>query len=353
VAVGGGLWMAGVAHRPAVHSVIEGQATVGQSAADIVADGETVRTAVDSRAVLSLADGSRMELAPDSAVVVHGRQGRVRQTVELLQGEAGFAVSRGHERFRVITHVGSVTVLGTEFNVGIQRVAEKGKENGMNGRMVMAMAVAVTMGSVRVQVGNQSVVLSAGQSQVFAEEGGKGPQTKQIRGTVASVSGQTLNLNVGQGKEGQATEVTQSVTLDASTSILVESDEMESGAGEGGKTKQRRKLVPGTTADLVAGKRVSVTEANGMATKVVIQATEAKRSGGEGERKSGEGEAVKPAKRSGGEGERGEEAPKPRKSGGEGERKSGGESKKSGEEGKSGGESKEGGAKTGSGEKWW
>jgi hypothetical protein len=230
----------------------------------------------------------------------------------------------------------------------------------MNGRMVMAMAVAVTMGSVRVQVGNQSVVLSAGQSQVFAEEGGKGPQTKQIRGTVASVSGQTLNLNVGQGKEGQATEVTQSVTLDASTSILVESDEMESGAGEGGKTKQRRKLVPGTTADLVAGKRVSVTEANGMATKVVIQATEAKRSGGEGERKSGEGEAVKPAKRSGGEGERksgegeavkpakrsggegerGEEAPKPRKSGGEGERKSGGESK-------------EGGAKTGSGEKWW
>lgn len=209
----------------------------------------------------------------------------------------------------------------------------------MNGRMVMAMAVAVTMGSVRVDVGGRSVVLSAGQSEAFAEEGGKGPQTKQIRGTVASVSGQTLNISVRQGKEGNATELTQSVTLDASTSILVESDEMESVAAEAGKTKQRRKMVPGTTADLLAGKRVSVTEANGTATKVVVHAAVAKKAGDEGEGK-GDGAAVKPPKRPDGEGER--------KEGGE-KRNSGGESGKRGGEGKRDGATP---ATGGSGEKW-
>jgi ferric-dicitrate binding protein FerR (iron transport regulator) len=297
--------------------------------------GQTVTAGPESPVVLDLPDGSVVKLLPRATVTIHGRRASADQAVELTEGKAEFSVTPRGRAFRVITSVGSVTVLGTEFSVAMNR---NGTEGGraMDGRAVLAMAVAVTVGSVQVDVGGRTYTLSAGQTQVFAEEGGKGdvrapkpprvreserggesaaqpvaprrgegegeragrPAAKTVSGEVADLSGSALRI-AQRGDKG-ASEAT--VILQSDTLILVESDRMESVTGEGGATKQRRVLVPGSAADLAAGKRVSATvEGGDKCTKVVVRAAVVR---GGGESREGGGEVKAPRERREGGGER-------------------------------------------------
>jgi hypothetical protein len=256
----------------------------------------------------------------------------------------------------VLTPVGVVTVLGTEFSVELRPGQQQGGGATMQGRTIAAMAVAVAFGSVEVDVGGRTYTLLGGQSQVYAKdgEGGGQPRARSVGGVVESVAGSTLTL--AQKGDGGARTVT--VTLDGNTKIQVQTAEDEEVAGEGGKTKRRPKVVDGSAADLVAGKRVSVSELNGTAVSVLVLRDAPKREGGEGERGGGEPKPPK-VRREGGEGERpvGEaKPPKRSREGGEGDRQ--GESvKPAGEDAKAGGEGAkaggEGAKPAAGGGTWW
>jgi hypothetical protein len=301
----------------------------------MVRDGERIQTALDSRAVLKLSDGSEMELAPGSIAQIRGRVGSVRQVVELVHGKATFRVREAPRQFRVETEVGSVTVLGTEFSVELRPQQRRGGEE-MNRGMVLAMAVAVTMGSVDVEVGGKHYTLSAGMSQAFAEDGDRGgPRLRRASGTITAADSGSVTVE-RRGDRGISSE---SFSITADTTILVESDETETVPGEGGKTRQRRKLVPGTTADLVVGKRADIWATPGVASRIVVRAPRPKREGGGEREREGDG-APRPPRRGGGEGDR---------EGGDG----GGEAKRSGGEGDREGKREGEGSKSSSSGSWW
>lgn len=331
--------------------VERGYALVGNTPVRKVHIGDVLSTGPVTGAVVRLADGSRMSLAPGSVAVVQGRSGSVRQVVELRGGKGDFAVEKAARQFAVITKVGRVTVVGTEFSVQLLPEWQRKGDESMNGKAVLAMAVAVTVGSVQVEVNGKAYTLSAGAQQVFAEESDGGhsqpvaPRVKEserhgesaqpakprrtgegegrgsssaktISGEVSEISGNTVTI----AQRGDGGSKSMIVTLDSATAVSVETDEMESAHGEGGQSKQRRKVIVGTTADLAIGRKVSVTEANGVVTKILVRAAAARRSGGEGEKKQNA---------SLGEGRRGGEGERNRESGGkQDEKKGGGESER-------------------------
>lgn len=106
------------------------------------------RTATAEMRRVALADGSRVMLAPDSAITVS--LGEDRRMVELLRGEAFFDVQRDAARpFTVIAGDSSVRVVGTAFNVR---------------RLVVGAEVAVAQGAVRVSRADTQVDLQPGDS---------------------------------------------------------------------------------------------------------------------------------------------------------------------------------------------
>jgi transmembrane sensor len=77
---------------------------------------ETVASAVGQRQELTLADGSRVELNAQTALVVH--VSRTERRVRLAAGQAFFSVRKDEARpFIVETPAGSVRVTGTQFDV--------------------------------------------------------------------------------------------------------------------------------------------------------------------------------------------------------------------------------------------
>ena len=82
------------------------------------------RTGSAEQQLVTLDDGSRVRLAPASAITVDYAEGA--RTVELLAGEAYFDVTPDHARpFRVETDGAIITVLGTGFDI---RLGEGGTE---------------------------------------------------------------------------------------------------------------------------------------------------------------------------------------------------------------------------------
>eukprot|EP01042_Synura_sphagnicola_P036120 gene36120-46223_t len=78
------------------------------------------RTGIGERRVVDLADGSRIELGPASAIEVD--LGNARRAVRLVAGEAFFTVARDPARpFVVGAGQGEIAVLGTAFDVKIGR----------------------------------------------------------------------------------------------------------------------------------------------------------------------------------------------------------------------------------------
>lgn len=169
----------------------------------------------------------------------------------------------------------------------------------MRGRIAAAMVVAVTLGSVEVEVDGKAYVLSAGQTRTWAEEEARAPKTKRVSGTVQSHNGNSLTiLQTGDSGEKQHT-----FGLGSNVKILVETDQWEDKTGEGGRTEKRRVIAEGVPADLTEGKQVTVTvtQGDGKAVNITVRAARQKREGGEGDGKREGGE--KKERRSEGEGE--------------------------------------------------
>ena len=132
-----------------------------------------------------------------------------------------------------------------------------------------------------------------------AGEERKAPKTLTVSGILASVEGGAITVSFK--KDEGRTEGTKTVVVDKETKILIETNEMESKPGEGGKIVQRPKVVEGTLADLKVGQRVTVTctAETGKAVKVFVNRTPPK------ENKEGEGGPRPPRKpRGGGEREK-------------------------------------------------
>lgn len=115
------------------------------------------RTGIGERRVVDLADGSRVELGPASAIKVE--LGHARRTVKLVAGEAFFTVARDPARpFVVGAGQGEIAVLGTAFDVKID--------------LSEAVSVVVTESKVAVTAGGGSAVgVAAGQEVSYDRNG--------------------------------------------------------------------------------------------------------------------------------------------------------------------------------------
>jgi hypothetical protein len=131
----------------------------------------------------------------------------------------------------------------------------------------------------------------------LAKEENKGPKPVTVAGELVKVETGSIAVAVKKGERAAAE--TKTIAVDADTRILIETDEMESVPGEGGKMKQKPKIVEGALADLKAGQRVMVgCIADGSkALKILVQRVVAK--GGKESDRGGETPA--PRKPDGGE----------------------------------------------------
>jgi ferric-dicitrate binding protein FerR (iron transport regulator) len=165
------------------NDVLSGKVLVNGVRAMQIPDGAGIKVEQDKPAVVRLADGSRIELAPTSAAVIRRRSTSARQGVELTQGGGKFLVQKGEERFRVDTPVGSVTALGTEFSVEI-RAAKRKKAvvDGATIKIPLELIVSVSAGKVQVDVAGKSYPLSFGQHGAFDEKGQHGENDDGERG---------------------------------------------------------------------------------------------------------------------------------------------------------------------------
>jgi hypothetical protein len=101
------------------------------------------------------------------SAVLRGSTAGARQWIELNEGGGTFRVEKAEGQFQVVTAVGSVTALGTEFSVRLVPSNNQGDTN-MSVRGV-ALAVAVLAGMVQVESDGKTNVLGAGESQVFGQ----------------------------------------------------------------------------------------------------------------------------------------------------------------------------------------
>jgi ferric-dicitrate binding protein FerR (iron transport regulator) len=201
-AVAGGALAWWLARAPVPPAIVAraGQAAGAEGA--WLAEGSRVEVAGDSAAVIPMPDGSRAELAPASAAVLHPSGGG--RVIELERGLGTFHAGTGKELLRIDTSVGSVHGNGADFSVELRPDDEEG-DDSMSGRGATLLIVAVLAGQVEVEVGGQRQVLALGQSQTFAGEkpGAKKPPGDKpafgkpaFGGTVVAVSsdGKTLTL---------------------------------------------------------------------------------------------------------------------------------------------------------------
>ncbi len=199
LAAAAGAWLG--SRDRAGHEVLAGRVLVGGREVRRVPDGAALEVAGNGPATICLADGSRTELSPASRAVLRGRVGELRQVVKLDRGKGSFKVEEGAEKFRVDTPVGKVTVLGTRFSVELRPAASKG-ENKMKGKMALALVVAVTAGSVRVDFGGKEHVLSVGQQRVFGGEGeGHKKEESGLPESVRGFSGMVRGVVVAKGEK--------------------------------------------------------------------------------------------------------------------------------------------------------
>ena len=98
---------------------------------------------------------------------------------------------------------------------------------------------------------------------VRVKEGERKDNVTRFGGTIAVVTASSLTVTMGGGDGGRAPRE-ETVSLNAETKVLVESDEMEEVKGEGGQKRQRAKKVDGAVADLKVGQRVYVRAKDGV-----------------------------------------------------------------------------------------
>ena len=96
---------------------------------------------------------------------------------------------------------------------------------------------------------------------LMAGEGERGLKTARFSGKVTAGGGTTLTVTRKTGgDERKPVDESKSFVVNATeTKVFIETDQMESAPGEGGKIVQRPKVVEGTIADLKIGQQVDVT----------------------------------------------------------------------------------------------
>jgi transmembrane sensor len=126
---------------------------------------ENIVSAVAQRQEVTLADGTRVQLDAQTALVVD--LGRAERHVRLASGEAFFAVSKDRSRpFFVETPAGSVRVTGTQFNVSAQTPAD--------------LEVTVVEGSVLVRPGKTSSAAAMPVSLTAGQRFSSGPRAVEV-----------------------------------------------------------------------------------------------------------------------------------------------------------------------------
>lgn len=178
---------------PAGHPVVAGVVEINGSPATRVFDDAPLRVVGDRPAVIELAGGAHAELQASTAAVIRRPDGGQGQVVELLEGGGRFHVPHRPDRpFSVRTCNGSVTALGTDFEVNLWSTQGKGDQE-MSFRSMFVLVVAVATGMVEVDVPSGRQVLSAGSRQVFGAEPGvvkhRGPGDSLPRGDVVGFTG--------------------------------------------------------------------------------------------------------------------------------------------------------------------
>jgi len=189
--------------------VLSGNVLVNGAQVPTVAEGSTVSVAGETLAVVRLTDGSRAELEPATSAVLHGRAQGMRQLIELVKGGGTFRVEHAQGDFRVVTKLGSVTAVGTEFSVRILPPHDLGETRpGASGSGASGMkscgatlAVAVLVGTVQVEFGGRTLLLHRGENCVFGDDQAV-PATApaKVPSTVAATSvptGKTLEIKLG------------------------------------------------------------------------------------------------------------------------------------------------------------
>lgn len=147
-----------------------------------VTRGATVRTQ-RAAADLQLGDYAEVALRPQTQVRIEGTQGD--EAVFLERGEVECSVTSGKGLFTVRTTIGTVSVVGTKFQVRV--VDEVEGDKMLSKRMV----VRVTMGAVLVAGAWGVVQLGGGEEQAFAQE--KQKEKNPLEGKKGKVVGSVVS----------------------------------------------------------------------------------------------------------------------------------------------------------------
>ncbi len=153
--------------------------------------GSPIVVSGSANAEVALSDGSSAQLSPTTQAVFRRRSSKGRGTIDLLHGHGRFHIAKGKDPMHIVTPVGRVVVLGTRFSIDCPR------RPGYR-----TMEVAVQEGKVRVEVGGEPVLLSAGEQRNFVDPEATRPAKPREGVLIAAASGRVV-LRPGRGDSGQ------------------------------------------------------------------------------------------------------------------------------------------------------
>lgn len=175
--------------------VVSGDVMVDGARRQALGDGSKIHVIGELPGMLRLADGSEIDLAPGSTAVLPTRKSGRRRSVVLHEGRGTFRVeqNRNDDEFQVVTQLGCVTALGTEFSVELQPSPFSG-ETAVKNKYSAMLVVAVLSGVVQVEFEGKNYVLGGGESRVFAQEAGRGTPGDKAHGAIAEISKNKISL---------------------------------------------------------------------------------------------------------------------------------------------------------------
>jgi CubicO group peptidase (beta-lactamase class C family) len=119
-------------------------------------------------AAMSLGGYCELALGPSTSLLLQGGPGK--EVVELEEGRLMVRVAPHRGQFRILTPLGHLEVVGTEFETTVTYPLRKGEIAVARMRRAAAVTVLVLSGLVAYQLDGQSGLLSSGMSTVFAGE---------------------------------------------------------------------------------------------------------------------------------------------------------------------------------------
>jgi hypothetical protein len=138
---------------------------------------------------LSLGGYCDVNLVSHTEVTLQGEPHR--EAIELHQGALRARVTPDQGEFRVLTPLGFVDVKGTEFETSVEYPNGFPGDQRMNSPVKRVLvSVAVLSGTVLCQLGDSSVLLEQGATQVFAGE----TENRSTKGEVTEVSDDSVTL---------------------------------------------------------------------------------------------------------------------------------------------------------------